>query len=50
MHCLRVGHLRCIIALSVADGNNYEKLKDALLRTFDMTERGLRNKFLNDRL
>ena len=35
--------------LSVADANDYEKLKDALLKNFDMTERGLRKKFRNDR-
>ena len=29
--------------LSVADANDYEKLKDALLKNFDMTERGFRN-------
>ena len=28
--------------LSVADANDYEKLKDALLKNFDMTERGFR--------
>ena len=36
--------------LSVADANDYEKLKDALLKNFDMTERGFRKKFRNDRL
>ena len=35
--------------LSVADANDYEKLKDALLKNFDMTERGFRKKFRNDR-
>ena len=35
--------------LSVADANVYEKLKDALLKNFDMTERGFRKKFRNDR-
>ena len=35
--------------LSVADANYYEKLKDALLKNFDMTERGFRKKFRNDR-
>ena len=35
--------------LSVADANDYEKLKDALLKNFDMTERGFRKKFCNDR-
>ena len=35
--------------LSVSDANDYEKLKDALLKNFDMTERGLSKKFLNDR-
>ena len=35
--------------LSVADANDYEKLKDALLKNFDMTERGVRKKFRNDR-
>ena len=34
--------------LSVVDANDYEKLKDALLKNFDMTERGFRKKFLND--
>ena len=32
--------------LSVADANDYEKLKDALLKNFDMTERGFRKKFI----
>ena len=36
--------------LSVADANDYEKLKDALLKNFDMTERGFRKKFRNDNL
>ena len=35
--------------LSVADANDYEKLKDALLKNFDMTEHGFRKKFRNDR-
>ena len=35
--------------LLVADANDYEKLKDALLKNFDMTERGFRKKFRNDR-
>ena len=35
--------------LSVADANDYGKLKDALLKNFDMTERGFRKKFRNDR-
>ena len=35
--------------LSVADANDYEKLKDALLKNFDMTELGFRKKFRNDR-
>ena len=35
--------------LSVADAVDYKKLKDALLNFFDMTERGFRNKFHNDR-
>ena len=35
--------------LSVADANDYEELKDALLKNFDMTERGFRKKFHNDR-
>ena len=35
--------------LSVADANDYEKLKDALLKNFDMTERRFRKKFRNDR-
>ena len=35
--------------LSVADANDYEKLKDALLKNFDMTERVFRKKFRNDR-
>ena len=34
--------------LSVADANDYEKLKDALLKNFDMTERGFRKIFRND--
>ena len=35
--------------LSVAHANDYEKLKDALLKNFDMTERGFRKKFLKNR-
>ena len=35
--------------LSVADANDYKKLKDALLKNFDMTKRGFRKKFRNDR-
>ena len=35
--------------LSVADANDYEKLKDALLKNFDMIERRFRKKFRNDR-
>ena len=35
--------------LSMADANDYEKLKDALLKNFDMTERGFRKKFRSDR-
>ena len=35
--------------LSVADAADYEKLKDALLKNFYMTERGFREKFHNDR-
>ena len=35
--------------LSVADANDYEKLKDALLKNSDMTERVFRKKFRNDR-
>ena len=35
--------------LSVADANDYEKLKDALLKNFDMTEREFRKKFRNGR-
>ena len=35
--------------MSVADAANYEKLKDALLKNFDTTERGFRKKFHNDR-
>ena len=35
--------------LSVADAADYEKLKDALLKNFDMIERGFRKKFRNDR-
>ena len=32
----------------MADANNYEKLKDALLKNFDITERIFRKKFRND--
>ena len=35
--------------LSVVDAADYEKLKDSLLKNFDMTERGFRKKFRNDR-
>ena len=35
--------------LTVVDAAAYEKLKDALLKNFDMTERGFRKKFRNDR-
>ena len=35
--------------LSVADAADYEKLKDAVLKNFDMTEHGFRKKFRNDR-
>ena len=35
--------------LSVADAADYEKMKVALLKNFDMTERGFRKKFRNDR-
>ena len=35
--------------LSVADATDYEKLKDALLKNFDMTECRFRKKFRNDR-
>ena len=31
--------------MSVDDGADYEKLKEALLKNFDMTERGFRKKF-----
>ena len=31
--------------LSVDDAGDYEKLKEALLKNFDMTERGFRKKF-----
>ena len=34
---------------SVEDAANYEKLKDALLKNSDMTERGFRKKFRKDR-
>ena len=36
-------------SLSLADAADYEKLKDALLMNFDMTKRGFRKKFRNDR-
>ena len=35
--------------LSVADAADYERLKDALLKNYDMTERGYRKKFRNNR-
>ncbi|MES9994361.1 MAG: RNase H-like domain-containing protein [Candidatus Thiodiazotropha sp.] len=35
--------------LSVDDAANYEKLKDALLKNFDLTERGFRKKFRDER-
>ena len=35
--------------LSVDDAADYDKLKDALLKNFDMTERGFRKKFRYDR-
>ena len=35
--------------LSVDDAANYEKLKEALLKNFDMTERGFRKKFRYER-
>ena len=35
--------------LSVDDAADYEKLKEALLKNFDMTERGLRKKFRYER-
>ena len=35
--------------LSVADAADYERLKDALLKNFDMKERGFRKKIRNDR-
>ena len=33
----------------MADANDFKKLKDALLRNFDMTERRFRKKFRNHR-
>ena len=33
----------------MVDAADYEKLKDALFRNFDMTERGFIKKFCNDR-
>ena len=39
MHYLRVEHLKCTI-----DAADNKKLKDALLRNFDITERGFRKK------
>ena len=36
--------------LSVVDAADYEKLKDALLKNYEMAERGFRKKFRNDRL
>ena len=48
--CINKGRaLEVYDRLSVADANNYEKLKDALLKNFDMTERGFRKKFCNAR-
>ena len=35
--------------LSVDDSADYEKLKEALLKNFDMTERGFRKKFRYER-
>ena len=35
--------------LSVDDAADYEKLKEALLKKFDMTERGCRKKFRYER-
>ena len=35
--------------LSVDDAADYEKLKEALLKNFDMTERGFRKKFRHER-
>ena len=35
--------------MSTADAEDYDKLKDALLKHFDMTERGLRKKFRYNR-
>ena len=35
--------------LSVDDAANYEKLKEALLKKFHMTERGFRKKFRYER-
>ena len=35
--------------LSIADVADYEKLKEALLKNFDMTERGFRKKFRYER-
>ena len=35
--------------LSVDDAADYEKLKEALLKNFDMTERGFRKKFRYER-
>ena len=35
--------------LSVDDAGDYEKLKEALLKNFDMTERGFRKKFCYER-
>ena len=36
-------------SLEVYDAANYEKLKEALLKNFDMTERGLQKIFRNAR-
>ena len=38
-----------VYRLSVADANDYEKLKDALLKNFDMSEHGFRKNFHYDR-
>ena len=35
--------------LSTEDAADYDKLKDALLKSFDMTERGFRKKFNYDK-
>ena len=36
-------------SLEVYDAAHYEKLKEALLKIFDMTERGFKKKFRYDR-